>query len=105
MENAALAVGTAGHLRVSLRDPGGAGLRVEDVASVPEVLRARLFEPFVSGRGRDAPRPGTGLGLAIARGVASRHGGSIVLDPRPSPLGGACFVIALPAEPPLPAGG
>jgi signal transduction histidine kinase len=57
---------------------------------VPESLRARLFEPFVS----DRKRAGTGLGLAIARSIIAAHKGRIWLDQNSSP--GARFLIDLP---------
>ena len=42
---------------------------------IPEIIRTKLFQPFVS-----AARPGgSGLGLAIARDLARGHGGDVVL--------------------------
>jgi signal transduction histidine kinase len=61
---------------------------------VPKEIRARLFEPFVTGRGRDAEHPGTGLGLAIAARHLDRVGGSLRYEDREG--GGARFVIELP---------
>jgi len=45
-----------------------------------------LFTPFVTGKA-----DGLGLGLGIARDIAREFGGA--LDPVPSPLGGAAFVL------------
>lgn len=59
----------------------------------PELL-PRLFQPFVTGRKREGPRPGTGLGLAIARGIVERHGGRITAGRAES--GGARFEVELP---------
>ena len=59
-------------------------------------LRSRLFEAFVTGRGRQGPRPGTGLGLAIAQGIAQRHRGTLTAASGQSALGGARFVVELP---------
>jgi signal transduction histidine kinase len=58
---------------------------------VPEELRERLLEPYVTGRGP----AGTGLGLAIAARVVREHGG--VLELADTGAGGACFRIVLPA--------
>jgi two-component system, OmpR family, sensor kinase len=57
---------------------------------VPPEIRARLFEPFVSGK-----PGGTGLGLALSRRFVERHGGMLELigDGRP----GATFQVRLPA--------
>jgi signal transduction histidine kinase len=107
VENAALATGPGGAIGVTVSEAlGVVSVCVDDDGpGVPDALRDTLFQPFVSGRGRDGPRPGTGLGLAIARGVAVRHGGDLSLAPQPSPLGGARFLVSLPLVPPLPAAG
>ncbi|MBM3477065.1 MAG: GAF domain-containing protein [Armatimonadetes bacterium] len=68
------------YVRVDVEDEG---------PGVPAEMRAHIFEPFVSTRGR-----GLGLGLPICREVVRAHGGEIV------ELGtgrGAHFVILLPA--------
>ena len=66
----------------------------DDGPGVPVEIEPRLFEPFVTGRGRDASHPGTGLGLAIAARWTERHGGSLCHE-RP-PAGGARFVARFP---------
>ena len=100
VENAVLA--GAGRVEVTVE---GSGVTVDDDGpGIPEALRDRLFDPFVTGRGRDAVRPGTGLGLAIARSTAERHRGALICTPDRGPLGGARFVLSLPARQPLPAG-
>jgi signal transduction histidine kinase len=64
-------------------------LRVSDTGTgVPDGIRDRLFEPFVTGRAE-----GTGLGLAIVREIARAHGGDAHLIPSPQ---GAVFEIELP---------
>jgi signal transduction histidine kinase len=96
-ENALLA--GAHTLTVHIEGTGtGATLRVDDDGpGVPAALRDTLFDAFVTGRGRDAPRPGTGLGLAIARGIAERHGGRLGYEASPD---GARFVLWLPSMAP-----
>ena len=100
VENAVL----AGVGRVDVTVDGPIVTVDDDGPGVPDALRARLFEPFVTGRGRDAVRPGTGLGLAIARSTAERHRGSLTCATGTGPLGGARFVLSLPHHQPLPAG-
>lgn len=94
VENAVLA--GAGRVTVSVVE--GATVEVEDDGpGVPDALVTTLFEAFVTGRGRDAPRPGTGLGLAIALGIAERHHGTLSLSRNTSQ--GACFHATLPQAP------
>ena len=45
---------------------------------IPEPLRARLFEPFVTGRAG-----GTGLGLAIVQRAVVAHRGLVLVDSAP----------------------
>ncbi|MDC0711418.1 HAMP domain-containing sensor histidine kinase [Stigmatella sp. ncwal1] len=96
--NALIAVETIPLGRVQLtqrRVAEGVHIEVEDNGpGVPEALLPRLFEPFVTGRGRDARHPGTGLGLALCRKWVQRHGGTLT-HARPA-TGGARFVIVLP---------
>jgi signal transduction histidine kinase len=49
-------------------------LRIANPGAVPEAIRDRLFERFVTRRPE-----GTGLGMAIARSVAEAHGGSVAV--------------------------
>jgi two-component system NtrC family sensor kinase len=59
---------------------------------IPDAVRGRLFEPFVSSKGQR----GTGLGLAVARKIAERHGGRLeVLE---SSRSGTAFALTLPAS-------
>lgn len=88
--------------RVAVRATPGADITlvVEDEGpGVPAELEATLFDPFVTGRGRDDAHTGTGLGLAIARRWLDRHGGSIRHE-RVAEAGGARFVVRWP-EPDL----
>jgi signal transduction histidine kinase len=59
---------------------------------VPEAVRHRIFDPFFTTKG---PDEGTGLGLTISQRVVTEVGGKIWLEP--SALGGARFVVELPA--------
>jgi signal transduction histidine kinase len=60
---------------------------------IPEGVRARLFEPFVTTKEQ---KSGIGLGLAIARRVIERHAGTIEVK---SEVGkGTSFVVTLPIE-------
>ncbi|HEX4601519.1 MAG TPA: ATP-binding protein [Gemmatimonadales bacterium] len=68
---------------------------VEDSGpGIPKGIRARIFDPFFTTKG---PDEGTGLGLAICQRVVTEVGGKIWLED--SPLGGARFVVELPAAP------
>ncbi|HSH09743.1 MAG TPA: HAMP domain-containing sensor histidine kinase, partial [Oceanipulchritudo sp.] len=64
---------------------------IEDNAGgIPESIRDRLFEPFVS----YGKREGTGLGTAIARSIVEAHNGSISY--RTETGRGTIFTINLP---------
>jgi len=98
VSNAALALRDrpAPRLAVGARAEGGdLVVTVEDNGpGVPHEIEDRLFEPFVSGRGRE----GTGLGLAIAARWVERHGGRLRHE-RPAE-GGARFVVTWPRRGP-----
>jgi signal transduction histidine kinase len=68
------AANAEGEIRIAVADRG---------QGVPEELRSRLFQPFVSGRS-----DGVGLGLALARRIAVLHGGGLTLEDREG--GGTC---------------
>ena len=78
-------------LGISARRIGGeVEIRVADSGrGVPEEVRDRLFEPFVTTRAN-----GTGLGLMITRAIVEAHGGTLVWEQAPG--GGAVFTFAVP---------
>ncbi len=69
-------------------------IRVEDTGGgvVPEV-RDQIFEPFFTTK---PPSEGTGLGLSICRGIIEGHQGLLFVED--ADLGGAAFVVEIPAE-------
>ena len=96
-----MAVGGPGVGRSGARPEGkGGGVVGDDGPGVPPADAERVFERLVR---LDPSRSsgGSGLGLSIARGIAEAHGGTA--EARPTPGGGATFVIALPlgAAPPV----
>jgi len=77
--------------------PGGAGIETpvslavsDNGPGIPENLRARLFEPFVTGR-----VGGTGLGLAIVQRAVDAHRGLVLVDSTPGQ--GTTFTVYFPA--------
>ncbi|MCB1385580.1 MAG: GHKL domain-containing protein [Nitratireductor sp.] len=76
--NAIEAVSDSAERRVRLTSrlaDNGMVIEVSDSGpGVPEALRARLFEPFVTGK-----PDGTGLGLALCQRLAERMGGTLAL--------------------------
>lgn len=92
LANAAQAQG-GGELALAASVSGGAvSVRVRDHGpGVPEAVRARLFDPFVTGRAA-----GTGLGLAVSRRIVERHRGTLALLDHAGP--GTTFEVVLPAS-------
>lgn len=83
---------------ITIRTNAGEHAHVLQVADtgpgISAELRGRVFEPFFTTK---EVGQGTGLGLSIALGVATAHGGALELCP-PTPQGGACFQLTLPAH-------
>src|SRR5688572_12664024 len=69
-------------IRIQVRDTG---------PGIPEEIRERLFEPFVSGR-----PGGSGLGLAIVQRAVEAHRGLVLVESGPG--AGTIFTIFLPAR-------
>lgn len=101
LHNAAIAVSdrVSGEVRVTFEDaPRHVRIAITDSGpGVPEEIEPRLFQLFVTGRGRDHAHPGTGIGLALASRWVDRHGGALRHERPPS--GGARFVIDWPKHP------
>jgi len=75
---------------------GWVRLTVEDSGpGVPANVRSRIFDPFFTTK---SPDEGSGLGLSICQRVVAEVGGRIWLEDS-GPLGGAKFVVELPAAP------
>ncbi|TDC68136.1 sensor histidine kinase [Streptomyces hainanensis] len=78
----------AGHLELYVAD-GGPGVRPEEAEMI--------FERFRRGTTRrGGERSGAGLGLSIVRAITRGHHGRVEL--RPTPGGGATFVLVVPAQ-------
>lgn len=95
VRNAAEAATTGGSGRVVVRGETtaeGAVVAVEDDGpGVPEGEASKVFVPFYSTK-----ESGTGLGLALVAKIAALHGGAVSVE-RSARLGGARFVLSLPA--------
>ena len=97
--NAADAMPKGGRLTISSRVVGDSWeLAVTDTGTgIPEQLRPRIFEPFVT----SGKEHGAGLGLAIAREIVRGHGGDIQVETRTEGEeegrpAGSTFIISLP---------
>lgn len=81
------------------RLPGAGGVEIavdDNGPGIPADERERIFDPFYRlDRSRDRATGGFGLGLSIAQKAVALHGGSVRVET--SALGGARFVIGLPA--------
>ncbi|MEN0061138.1 MAG: HAMP domain-containing sensor histidine kinase [Myxococcota bacterium] len=74
---------------------GRMGIRIQDNGpGIPPSLHEKVFEPRFTTR---ESHGGTGLGLAISRELATQNGGSLQLVQ--GAVGGAVFVVELPAGP------
>jgi signal transduction histidine kinase len=74
-------------------DPNLAISIQDDGPGVPEAIRGRMFEPFVTSGKKD----GTGLGMAISKATLDAHGGQIWLESETKR--GAIFHLLVPKKP------
>lgn len=72
-----------GRLTIILGERRGAiELSVRDTGSgIPENIRDKIFEPFMTTKGAlgGSQTPGTGLGLSVSYGIVREHGGTITV--------------------------
>ena len=82
----------SGDIRVTLRATGSSvEIRVADNGrGIPDLVRDRLFEPFVS-HGKEN---GTGLGLTVVQKIVQDHGGDVIVESTSSQ--GTIFLVVLP---------
>lgn len=98
VDNALRHSGEDGKVALSTVDhPTGVEIRVEDDGpGIPSDQRERVFDRFARlDQSRSSDSGGSGLGLAIVKVLVESQGGSVLCEQ--SPLGGARFVIRLPA--------
>lgn len=96
--NAREAMTDGGHYRIEFEsDDDVLEIRcIDDGPGIPEALRDRLFDAFVSSR---AGGQNSGLGLAIVKKLVEEHGGTVSFDS--SPGRGTTFVIRIPLVAPV----
>ncbi|MFZ6721358.1 ATP-binding protein [Undibacterium sp. Ji49W] len=88
------------HISLTLKKAGGDIIIMldDDGPGIPVEEREQIFNAFYRlDRSRDRATGGFGLGLAITQKAIQAHGGHITVED--SPLGGARFVVHLPAIP------
>jgi hypothetical protein len=105
IENAMRYTPAGGTIEIGV-EPGGPGvaLRVSDTGRgiAPEEL-AHVFDRYYRvDRGERSATGNAGLGLAITRRIVELHGGTIRAESVPG--AGTCFIVELPAAPPVSAG-
>jgi signal transduction histidine kinase len=81
-----------GWINIDLREVrGGLQIRVSDNGGgIPEAIRGKLFEPFIS----SGKENGTGLGLTVVQKIVQDHGGDVVVEKTSED--GTVFRITLP---------
>jgi signal transduction histidine kinase len=93
--NACEAVSGLGEIHLDIREvSGGADIRVADNGrGIPDSIRQKLFEPFVS-YGKEN---GTGLGLTVVQKIVQDHGGDAAVEQTSAQ--GTIFRLFLPLQP------
>ena len=94
IKNAKEAIGDSGVITIQIAD-ADTDIRIsvsDDGPGVPEHIRGRIFEPFVS----FGKKEGTGLGMAIAKATVDAHGGRIWLES--DPRSGTTFYVVVPKK-------
>ena len=76
-------------LQVTFRDTG---------CGIPDIIKGRIFEPFVTTKGAlgQSEIPGTGLGLFLSIGIVTRYHGRIDVESREGK--GSTFTITFPVS-------
>jgi len=84
--------GADGQINIDLREvPEGLQIRLSDNGrGIPESIRGKLFEPFIS-LGKEN---GTGLGLTVVQKIVQDHGGDVIVEKTSEE--GTVFRITLP---------
>jgi signal transduction histidine kinase len=102
LSNAIKFTPSGGRIRINARmdsaagAPAGIRVSVEDSGpGIPEVDRGRIFERYVSSRGKTESIPNTGLGLSIAKHIVEMHGGKIWVEKGERAGSVFCFTIPL----------
>jgi signal transduction histidine kinase len=92
VRNAIEAMQQGGTLTLTCADDGeDLMLQVADTGpGIPQAIRGRVFEPFVS----VGKKTGTGLGLANVKKIVEEHGGSVEVE---STNRGATFTLRIPS--------
>src|SRR5437763_12489849 len=95
MLNAGEAVSGLGAIRSDLREVAGrAEIPVADNGrGIPESIREKLFEPFIS-YGKEN---GTGLGLTVVQKIVQDHGGDVTVEK--TSVEGTIFRLFVPLQP------
>jgi two-component system sensor kinase FixL len=96
LRNAAEAVADSECANIRLRTEVRDGMVkigvIDDGPGLPEEVRAKLFQPFVSTK-----KTGMGIGLSICHSIITAHNGRLWAEPNPD--GGTMFFLTLPTAP------